>query len=105
MAQVLHFGPFFWGADPGLAPGTQHSWSLGPNPGLFAEASLVATAHPEPPFDPGTPGPERRLAVTRIQSHRAPNGPFEDHFVHVFVRNVGPNPVGWYRLYISAITP
>jgi hypothetical protein len=101
MAQVSYFGPFLWFSSSGLPPGAQHSWSWGPNPG-FGRSVLVATAHPEPQFFDGPTGTERRLAVTMIQSHRTP---IEDHFVHVFVRNVGPQPVGWYALSLSAINP
>jgi hypothetical protein len=100
MAQVSYFGPFFWASSPGLPPGAQHSWSWGPNPG-FAQSGLVATAHPEPAID-GPTGTERRLAVTMIQTHRTPT---DAHFVHVFVRNVGPQPVGWYSLSLSVINP
>ena len=32
MAQVFHFGPYYWISFPGgLPPGAQHSWSWGPN--------------------------------------------------------------------------
>jgi hypothetical protein len=36
MAQVFHFGPYYWFGpfETGLAPGAQHSWSWGPNPGF-----------------------------------------------------------------------
>ena len=98
MAQVFHHGPYFWASTPGLPPGAQHSWSWGPNPG-FDTSSLVATAHPLPPIE-GQTGVERRLAVTMIQSHRTAA---DSHFVHVFVRNVGSTPVGWYEIYISGI--
>jgi hypothetical protein len=49
MAQVFHFGPYYWFGpfETGLPPGAQHSWSWGPNPG-FARSGLLATAHPEP---------------------------------------------------------
>jgi hypothetical protein len=100
MAEVFHFGPYYWSSTPGLPPGAQHSWSWGPNPG-FARSGLVATAHPEPPID-GPTGQERRLTVTMIQSHRTPT---DAHFVHVFVRNVGSQPVGWYSLWLTVINP
>ena len=48
MAQVFHFGPYYWFGpfELGLPPGAQHSWSWGPNPG-FVRSGLLATAHPE----------------------------------------------------------
>src|SRR5262245_15741572 len=72
MAQVSHFGPYYWFGpfELGLPPGGQHSWSWGPNPG-FAQAGLHATAHPE--RNPILQQVERRLAVTMIQSHRTPS--------------------------------
>jgi len=100
MAQVFHFGPYFWASDPGLTPGAQHSWSFGPNPGL-SRSGLVATAHPEPGIDQPI-RQDRRLTVAMIQSHRTVT---DQHFVHIFVRNVGSQPVGWYSLWLSAINP
>lgn len=99
MAQVFHWG-YHWVSSSGLPPGAQHSWSWGPNVGFGLERSgLVATAHPQPPIN-GPTGEERRLTVTMIQSHRTPT---DHHFVHVFVRNVGSQPVRWYMLWLSAI--
>jgi len=102
MAQVSHLGPFFWFGpfELGLAPGAQHSWSWGPNPG-FTQSGLVATAHPgRNPIV--VDQVERRLAVTMIQSHRTPSN---DQFVHVFVRNVGPATVNFYSLWLTVINP
>jgi len=102
MAQVFHFGPYVWFGplETGLPPGAQHSWSWGPNPG-FARSGLLATAHPED--NPIVVAQvERRLAVTMIQSHRTPSS---DHFVHVFVRNVGSATVNRYSLWLTVINP
>jgi hypothetical protein len=102
MAQVFHFGPYYWISFPGgLPPGAQHSWSWGPNPG-FTRSGLVATAHPEPEGIDTTTGVERRLAVTMIQSHRTAT---DAHFVHVFVRNVGSVPVHYYSLWLTVTNP
>jgi hypothetical protein len=102
MAQVFHFGPYYWFGpfELGLPPGAQHSWSWGPNPG-FARSGLLATAHPE--RNPVVVEQvERRLAVTMIQSHRTSSN---DHFVHVFVRNVGSATVNSYSLWLTVINP
>jgi hypothetical protein len=111
MAQVSYFGPYHWASEPGLPPGAEHSWSWGPNPVFepgghpqFQRCVLVATAHPLPAFKDPIIDYERRLTVTMIQSHRTPH-PNHDLFVHVFVRNVGPDPVDWYWLSLSAIYP
>ena len=102
MAQVFHFGPYYWVSwGFGLPPGAQHSWSWGPNPG-FLRSGLVATAHPEPEGIDTTTGLERRLTVPMIQSHRTPT---DDQFVHVFVRNVGPTSVHKYSLWLTVINP
>jgi hypothetical protein len=112
MAQISYFGPYSWASAPGLGlpPGAEHSWSWGPNPQFepggnpqFERSVLVATAHPLPAFDFPTRD-ERRLTVTMIQSHLTPY-PIHEHFVHVLVRNVGPQPVDWYWLSLSAINP
>ena len=67
----------------------------------FARSGLLATAHPE--RNPVVfEQVERRLAVTMIQSHRTPSN---DHFVHVFVRNVGPATVNFYSLWLTVINP
>ena len=112
MAQLSHLGPYVWLSSVALPPGGQHSWSWGPNPG-FWQSGLVATAHPHPgpppppqlpqlPEQPLLPG--RRLTVSMIQSHvTAP--PLERHFVHVFVRNVGAEPVHSYSLWLTVVKP
>jgi hypothetical protein len=86
---------YYWYSSTGLPPGAQHSWSFGP--GIFWKTGLVATAHPRL-----WTGGERRLTVSMIQSHRTPTN---EHFVHVFVRNVGPDPVHWYNLWLTIINP
>ena len=45
---------------------------------------------------------DRRLAVTMIQSQRTPSN---DHFVHVFVRNVGLAIVNRYSLWLTVVNP
>jgi hypothetical protein len=89
-----------WSFRDRAAAGGQHSWSWGPNPG-FARSGLLATAHPErnPVVSVQV---ERRLAVTMVQSHRTPSN---DHFVHVFVRNVGSATVNFYSLWLTVINP
>jgi hypothetical protein len=102
MAQVFHFGPYYWFGpfETGLAPGAQHSWSWGPNPG-FTQSGILATAHPDPNPIVSTQV-DRRLAVTMIQSERTPSN---DQFVHVFVRNVGLATVNAYSLWLTVINP
>jgi hypothetical protein len=102
MAQVFHFGPYYWFGpfETGLPPGAQHSWSWGPNSG-FTQSGILATAHPE--RNPIVSAQvDRRLAVTMIQSQRTPGN---DHFVHVFVRNVGLATVNAYSLWLTVINP
>ena len=103
MAQVFHFGPYDWFGpfETGLPPGGQHSWSFSWGPSGFARSGLLATAHPE--RNPiVVQQVERRLAVTMIQSHRTSSN---DHFVHVFVRNVGSATVNRYSLWLTVINP
>ena len=105
MAQVFHFGPYYWFGpfETGLPPGGQHSWSFSWGPSGFARSGLLATAHPE--VNPIVSAQvERRLAVTMIQSHRTPT-PTDHHFVHVFVRNVGSGWVNYYSLWLTVINP
>jgi hypothetical protein len=104
MAQVFHFGPYYWLGpfETGLPPGGEHSWSWGPNPG-FGRSGLIATAHPG--LDPITlRGGDRRLTVTMIQSHRTPT-PTDAQFIHAFVRNVGSGWVNSYSLWLTVINP
>jgi hypothetical protein len=102
MAQLSHFGPYRWMSfGVGLAPGAQHSWSWGPNPG-FLRSGLVATAHPDPEGIDTTSGSERRLTVSMIQSHRTA---LDAEFVHVFVRNVGTTRVQMYSLWLTVVNP
>jgi hypothetical protein len=100
MAQVFHFGPYYWFGPfaLGLPPGAQHSWSWGPNPG-FARSGLFATAHPE--RNPVVfEQVERRLAVAMIQSQLTPSN---DHSVDVFVRNVGSATVKFLLAWLTVI--
>ena len=97
MAQVFHFGPYFWFGPFELGCRRGRSTAgRGDQTQDFAQSGLLATAHPE--RNPVVVEQvERRLAVTMIQSHRTPSN---DHFVHVFVRNVGPATVNFYSLWL-----
>jgi hypothetical protein len=98
-AWVIHLGPWWWQSPTvGMAPGTEHTWSWGiPWEWRWHEAVLDATAHPHWGEIERIPG---RLAVTRIESERFPNGGIG---VHIRVRNTGTQTLHTYRLYVSVI--
>jgi hypothetical protein len=96
MAPVVYHFIYYWYSPTGLPPGAQMSWSFGPSAGFWKQG-FVATAHPRL-WDEL----ERVLTVSMIQSRRAGPG---THFIDVFVRNVGPNPVYWYNLWLTIIDP
>ena len=89
-----------WSLRARTAAGGAAQLVVGTKP-RFARSGLLATAHPE--RNPiVVEQVERRLAVTMIQSHRTPSN---DHFVHVFVRNVGSATVNFYSLWLTVINP
>ena len=89
-----------WSLRARAAAGGAAQLVVGTKPGIRA-VWFLATAHPE--RNPVVfEQVERRLAVTMIQSHRTPGN---DHFVHVFVRNVGSATVNFYSLWLTVINP
>jgi hypothetical protein len=48
MAQVFHFGPYYWFGpfETGLPPGGQHSWSFSWGPSGFARSWFACHSSP-----------------------------------------------------------
>jgi hypothetical protein len=93
MASVFHFGPYEWYKGTAFLPGQEHTWWFGPFD--WRQKAVVITAHP---FD--ATGSNRRLSVTYIDSQTTP-----DRYINCRIRNIGPDPIYIYYIYVGGTAP
>ena len=94
MATLVRYGPYVWFSENGAPPGAVHVWSFGPWSWWGHVVAITAQ-----PF--ALAGADRRMEVTSISSHAAPDGA---RFIDCTVRNLGPDWVN-YALWIGAVGP
>jgi hypothetical protein len=97
MATVSHYRYDFY-LPQGFQPGEERGWSFGPwNWGGKALAWTVR------PFNLSTS--TRTMAVTSVRARSTPGPIAGQEYVEVYVRNLGPDPIVIWYLWLGIIEP